>query len=1598
MEGSWFLQAPSPRPSSRLSRAERLTPPFGLLAAGEREQLASDIEDAFPLSQLQRGMLFHGTYEASSTAYQDLFTFQLRTLLPPERLRTALEGVVARHPMLRVSFELTGFSEPLQRVHRTVTFEWGTTDLSALSEQAQQEVLAEHGQRERLRPFDWRVPPLFRVHVFRRAADRLQLVLCLHHAIADGWSVARMLSELYRAALNPTQASSAETDSAAPAELSAAARTGAMRELVALERAALTSEPTRHFWKERLQGHELVRLPRLAPVQAEKTARSHGLRLSPEWTKRLLGLAERLGVPLKTVLLTAHVRVMALLAGGEQVVTGLVSNGRPELPGVEQAVGLFLNTLPLALRLPEVSWAGLIRRMAREEAALLPHRWMPLHELQRLQGGQPLFETTFNYVHFHVFGELPSDGGIEVLETGGVEETNFALATTFSRSPQDGCLNAAFASDTGVLSPAQLEAIAGYYERTLAAMLTSPEQAWQQVSLLDATEYHQLLHDWNRTTCVFPQTSPVHVRVLEQARRTPTALAVSSPGGVLTYEALVRQARQLACGLRARGVGPDVIVGICMERTTQLVVSLLGVLLAGGAYAPLDPDLPDERLLYLANVSGARCVLAEGASYERLRLRGLPVVSPELLKASEAAEPPQWTFHPEQLAYVLYTSGSTGEPRGVAIPHRALSNHMDWMQQTYPLDAQDRVLQKTSIGFDASVWEFWAPLLEGATLVLAPAGAQQDPALLLKTLVEEHITILQGVPTLLQLLALEPGLERCRTLRRIFSGGEALRLELVQALQQALPATPVINLYGPTEVTIDSVVQTIEPPRLGPGGSAQDQGEKASPESVTGSVPIGLPISNLQAYVLDRTLSPVPLGVVGELYLGGVGLARGYQHRPALTAAAFIPDPFAVTPGGRLYRTGDLARRRADGTLEYLGRADDQLKLAGRRIEPGEIVAVLERHPAVRQAHVGTQARPEGGLVLVAWLVAEETPDLRATLRQHLREQLPAYMVPQGLCFLERMPVGPGGKLARRALPEVLLGAFTSTSAGPAPQTPQEQVLAECFARALGRAQVGLDDNFFDLGGDSIVSLQLVAECRRRGWKLTPRQIFEQQTITRLAPLLERLGSSDEADVSGLPLPLTPAQQAFLALNAPTPQHWNQSVLVTVPAHFEERLFREVLAWTFQRHEALRLCFRRRGEGFEPHIQPPPVDVPFIRLDWSVMAHGQLATALEARGSQEQAGLDLEHGPLFKAVWFDLGRVRPGRLLLVAHHLVVDGVSWRILLADMAEAYRQVQAGTPLETRLPETTFSQWARRLKGLAEGPEQASWATWYTDARWQAVRPLPVDRAGGTPLEAETQTLFSRLDEPQTRALLQAPRVYRAGAEVLLLTALARTLQAWVGQGPVRIEVEGHGRELPEQDVELVPGLLGILLTGAAYVPLDLSFPRERLAMMLEDGAVSTVLTQHSLRHLLLEQLPLTPNGKLDRRALPEPNLKALSSAQALPPRTALEEVLASIWAELLKLERVGIQQHFLELGGHSLLVMQAAERIRRVFGIELPLGEFFQVPTVETLAQHLLKKEQAPGRLEKVATALIRLRQMSPEEREQLRRRKEGSGPRQGGGNP
>jgi amino acid adenylation domain-containing protein/non-ribosomal peptide synthase protein (TIGR01720 family) len=894
-----------------------------------------------------------------------------------------------------------------------------------------------------------------------------------------------------------------------------------------------------------------------------------------------------------------------------------------------------------------------------------------------------------------------------------------------------------------------------------------------ELSLLTAREREQVIVDWNNTSHHYPREQTIPQLFEAQVKRTPDAPAVSFDEFTLTYRELNERANQAANHLRELNLEPAVTVGVFMNRNISMIVAMLGVLKADCAYVPLDPSYPPERLRFMLEDASLAVVLTERGLSEQLppfKGRIVRIDDPAIENASRSDVAGRSSS--ESVAAVLYTSGSTGIPKGIAIIHRAVmrlvcnTNYAEFLPT-------DRVAQASNASFDAATFEIWGALLHGARLVGISKDVILSPSQFASEIKHCGISVMFLTTALFNQMASE--VPDCfANVRTLIVGGEACDPKHIRDLLSGSPPQHLVNGYGPTECTTFASWYPMN---------------ELHPDAVT--VPIGRPISNTEIYLLNRELAVVPVGAPGEIYLGGDGLALGYWRRPALTAERFIPHPFSRRPGARLYKTGDIARYRPDGNVDFIGRADQQVKVRGFRVEPGEIEVALKSHPSVTNALVIATEEVGKERRLIGYVAhGENTVPTANELRDFLGRTLPPYMVPALIVVMKNLPLTPNGKVDRNALPTT--ESYRPNNEYHEAGNPFQQVLVEIWSQVFGLERVGIDDNFFELGGDSILGIQIAARAVRKGIKVTPRQLFEYPTIARLVIVAESVSSVQpgENPAAG-DVTLTPIQHWFLQTSPVAPDHFNQAVMLRAKREVEPDVWRQVLQQLLDHHDALRLRFNKTDSGWRQHlVKNEAVSFQVVKLGNLDPAEQQ--AAIERESAQAQASLNIGAGPLLRAVYFDLGRESDARLLLVIHHLAVDSVSWRILMDDLQAGCEQVRNSGKIELPAKTTSFKSWADKLRQEAQTVQFSKQIEYWTSQPWDRTSPLPVDHIGEATFETLADVQVS-LDPEETRTLLTGvPEAYHTQIQEVLMTALGRAFAGWTGEKLLLVDVEGHGRE--------------------------------------------------------------------------------------------------------------------------------------------------------------------------------------------------------------
>ncbi|XQU70462.1 amino acid adenylation domain-containing protein [Cupriavidus sp. H18C1] len=1317
-----------------------------------------------PLSAAQQRMWFLWKLEPAGSAYHLAGMLRLRGSVDDGALQRTFDALVERHESLRTTFDQEG-EQAVQRIHAPQPLPIAITDLRDTDPAQRDAAVQSLVDAEAQAPFDLEQGPLLRVRLLRLADDDHILLVTMHHIVSDGWSMNVVIDEFARLYAGFVSGKPAQL---APLPIQYADYAAWQKQW--LEAGELERQLS--YWKSHLadDGTVVLELPTDRPRPAVPSHRGAAVSFSldADLSAKLRTLARRADTTLFAVLLAAFQVLLYRYTGQRDLRIGVpvANRNRVETEGV---VGFFVNTQVLRTEIDgSMAFDAVLSRARESVLQAQAHQELPFEQLvealqpERNLSHNPLFQVMLNHQRrdLRALDRLPGLVLEKIERTGSAAKVDLALDT---QEDEQGVLSGVFGYAADLFEHDTIERLQRHFVGLLQQVVARPEVRIGELNLLDTDEQGQW-RDWNTPNRRFSAMEPVHVAIARQAAQRPDAIAVRCGQRAVSYGELDAAATRLAYALHAVGAGPETVIGVVLDRSPDLIVRLLATLKAGAAYLPLDPELPPARIEQLLQDAGVKLVLTSQALAGRIDTT-LPVIVMEDVGEPEAVQLP--TVDPRQLAYLIYTSGSTGTPKGVAVEHGPLAMHCHATVEQYGMGPDDRELHFLSFNFDGAHERWLVPLIAGAQLVLrddALWSAEQT----LEAIAREGVTNAGFPPAYLLRLA-EAATEPV-PLRLLSFGGEAMSREAFARIKQKFQARTLINGYGPTEAVVTPLAWV-------------GQHDTDCPSAY---VPIGTPVGERTAYVLDADLNPVPVGVAGELYIGGLGLARGYVGRPGLTAERFVPDPF--TPGARMYRTGDLVRRCRDGSIEYVGRLDHQVKIRGYRIELGEIEARLRAHAAVREAVVLAHDG-QGGKQLVAYIVARQNAsDLSAELRAYLEGCLPAYMVPAHIIVLDRLPVTTNGKLDRRALPEPVWEAKGYV----APRNDIETRLAQVWQEVLGVERVGIADNFFELGGDSILSIQAVSRARRVGLRFTPKDLFLHQTVQALAQVARRdEGRHAVEDTPTGEVPLLPIQQAFFETPMPRRHHWNQSVLLRPRSPLDHDALRHALLAVVHHHDALRLRFRQTEGEWRQHYAEPAED----ELLWQADVAG--LEAMDEHYTRAQQSLDLQHGPLLRALHL---RLPDGseRLLLAVHHLVIDGVSWRVLLEDLQQAYRLARDGRSIALPPKTASYKAWSQALVQHANSDDLIRQADYW---RTQQGPELPCDRAVENDRIADAATLSLQLSPAQTQRLLkQAPVAYRTQINDLLLSALARAVGDWAGVDRAAIFLEGHGREALFENVDI------------------------------------------------------------------------------------------------------------------------------------------------------------------------------------------------------
>ncbi|MCM3008271.1 plipastatin non-ribosomal peptide synthetase PpsC [Bacillus subtilis] len=1326
----------------------------------------SEKQETYPVSSAQKRIYVLQQLEDGGTGYNMPAVLELEGKLNPERMDRAFKELIKRHESLRTAFEQDAGGDPVQRIHDEVSFTLQTT---VLGDQTEQESAAAF-----IKPFDLSQAPLFRAQIVKVSDERHLLLVDMHHIISDGVSVnilIREFGELYNNRKLP-------------------ALRIQYKDYAVWQEGFKTGDAYKTqgaYWLKQLEGElPVLDLPadHARPPMRSFAGDKVSFTLDQEVTSGLYKLARENGSTLYMVLLAAYTAFLSRLSGQEDIIVGSPIAGRPH-KDLEPILGMFVNTLALRTRpeggKPFVQYLQEVRETAMEA---FEHQDYPFEELvdklelTRDMSRNPLFDVMFVLQNMDQESLELDELCLKPAANNGHQTSKFDL-TLYAQEQPRGLLTFQMEFSTDLYKKKTIEKWLQYFNNMLLSIIKDNKAALGTINILNEDEAHYLIHELNRTKIDYPRNETISRLFEMQAEQTPNAVAIVSDTQVFTYEDLNSWANQIASVLQIKGVGPDSVVALLTGRTPELIAGMLGILKAGGAYLPIDSNLPVERIAYMLSDSRAALLLQSEKTEKRLLgIECEQIIIEDIQKQGEAKNV-ESSAGPHSLAYIIYTSGSTGKPKGVMIEQRSVirlvknSNYITFTPE-------DRLLMTSSIGFDVGSFEIFGPLLNGAALHLSDQQTFLDSHQLKRYIEHQGITTIWLTSSLFNHLT-EQNEQTFSQLKHLIIGGEALSPSHVNRIRNVCPEVSIWNGYGPTENTTFSTCLHIQ-------------------KTYELSIPIGRPVGNSTAFILNQWGVLQPVGAVGELCVGGDGVARGYLGRPDLTKEKFVPHPFA--PGDRLYRTGDLARWLSDGTIEYVGRIDDQVKVRGYRVELGEIETALRQIDGVKEAAVLARTAQTGSKELFGYISVKAGTNAEQ-VRSLLARSLPNYMIPAYIIEMETLPLTSNGKLNRKALPEP---DVASKQTYIPPRNELEEQLALIWQEVLGIQRIGIEDSFFELGGDSIKALQVSARLGRYGLSLQVSDLFRHPKIKDLSPLIRKSERIIEQGPVQGDVPWTPVQQWFFSQDIEERHHFNQSVMLFHSGRLSENAIRPALKKLAEHHDALRMVYRnddRRWIQINQGIHES--QLYSLRISDLSQSESGWETKIKQEVADLQQSINLQEGPLLHAALFKT--LTGDYLFLAIHHLVVDGVSWRILLEDLSAGYQQAAAGQTIQLPPKTDSYQEYARRIQEYAQSSklirEEAYWRS--VEEQQDAELPYEIPHQVNIDFSKRDSLNFS-LTEADTAVLLQnVNHAYGTDTQDILLTAASLAICEWTGGSKLRIAMEGHGREhiLPELDISRTVG---------------------------------------------------------------------------------------------------------------------------------------------------------------------------------------------------
>ncbi|MBF0450074.1 MAG: amino acid adenylation domain-containing protein [Candidatus Magnetomorum sp.] len=1389
-----------------------------------------------PVSHAQRRLWIISQTDDASIAYNIPEVFMVDGQLDVDIFERAFAELVQRHESLRTTFEFDDINGELyQKIHNTINFKINFKDLTG--EAHPQESARESIRNIITRPYDLKSGPLFRVTILKIAKTLHILGFSLHHIISDTWSM-NILSSEFCAMYEAFQRGDANPFP--PLRIQ-------YKDYAAWQNSFLKSEDIiahQRYWCDIFSGEiPILNLPMDFSRPRMRTFKGRTIRftLSDDQTKKIRDLSQENSTTIFITLLTALNLLIYRYTGQEDIIIGSPVAGRNHAD-LENQLGFYVNTLPLRNQIKgERSFNELLNHVKKVVADAFDHQMYPFDKLvekldiQGDPGRSPLFDIMI---------VMESEDERE-MTAGSLRFTpfeheyhisKFDMIFFFVEDKNAIKLNIEYNMD--LFLEARVRRMGEHFKCLITGILDAPDVPAGQLNMLTENELNTVLYTFNNTRRDYPEDRCIHQLFEEQVKKTPDSVAVIFEDKQLTYKELNAKSNQLAHYLKSSGVGPEILVGICVERSIEMIVGILGILKAGGAYVPLDPEYPADRLTFMMNDANVKVLLLQKKITDTFPFHNKQIVRIDADKSiieEKSVENPDSDVRPSNLAYILYTSGSTGIPKGVAIEHRSPVALVSWAKRIYSEKELAGTLVSTSICFDLSVYEMFTPLSSGGTIIIA------QNALELPDLISANsVTLINTVPSAIQELVKLNAIPDSVTTVNL--AGEPLPSILVDKIYDTKTVQKVYDLYGPSE---DTTYSTFILRKKG------------------GINTIGKPIDNTKTYILDKYLNPLPVGVPGQLHISGHGLARGYHNRSELTKDKFIPNPFDDVPDSRLYKTGDLATWLPDGNIEFLGRIDNQVKIRGYRIELGEIRSRLTAHPEIEDALIMVKETQQNSRELVAYIITSSVIS-NGKLRSFLGRSIPQFMIPSYFVLLEKFPLTLSGKIDQKALPgphEVQHSADDTEYVQPRNET--ETKLVAVWQNLLGKKRIGIHDNYFDLGGDSIKAIQIASRLAQEGMKLEISTLLLNPTIAELSDKVVNTALIINQELVTGNVLLTAVQSWFFENHKKQPNHFNQSVMLYSKERLNENSLRAVLKKIQEHHDALRMMYQFDGENI---IQlnadlDYPLGFEIINMINTADPDGEI----EAYANKVQAEINLNTGPLMKVVLFHLND--SDHLMIVIHHLVIDGVSWRILLEDMITGYKQHVSGEQIKFPPKTVSFKLWAKQVQDYSNSEKLLREKTYWKTLESVRTTPLPLDYKGGDgdSILKDTRTLNFYLPQEKVEVLLtKVNHIYNTEINDILLTALARTMHQWHGNKKTMITLEGHGREkIDDTDIKRTVGWFTSMYPLALELPdsEDLGYQIKYIKEMLRKvpdkgmgyGILKYVTSHENKKDMLFGSMP-------------------------------------------------------------------------------------------------------------------------------------------------